>query len=117
MQVVAGQSEQQQQPPPQQQQQEVLPPITQSREELMGAPVKELKRMLQDRKIDTTGAAAGAVESACHVVVSSCLCGWLWHAAGIAMSNDSLCLTAGVAEKGELVQLIQDRCKGVSYYK
>ena len=60
LQVVAGQP-QQQAPAPEQQQQEELPPITQSHKELMAAPVKELKKMLQDRKIDSTGAAAADV--------------------------------------------------------
>ncbi len=45
------------QSPPQQE----LPAITQPREELMALPVRELKGMLKDRSIDTTGAAAGVL--------------------------------------------------------
>ncbi len=45
-------------------------PVSQSREELSGLPVRELKGMLQERSVDMTG----------------------------------------IAEKGELVQLILDRC-------
>jgi hypothetical protein len=48
--VVAG-------PPEQQAEQRELPPVTQSREELMALPVKELKGMLKDRGIDLTGKA------------------------------------------------------------
>lgn len=45
------------QSPPQQE----LPAITQSREELMALPVRELKGMLQDRSIDMTGAGASVL--------------------------------------------------------
>ena len=52
MQVLTGRPHQ----PPQQQQLEEMPPIPLSQKELMATPVNELKRMLQDRKIDITGA-------------------------------------------------------------
>ncbi|KAL4443316.1 hypothetical protein ABPG75_011053 [Micractinium tetrahymenae] len=57
-------------------QQRQLPPITASREELMGRPVRELKQILEER--------------------------------GIGM--------AGLAEKGELADLILERCSRVTYY-
>lgn len=44
-------------PAEQQPEQRELPPVTQSREELMALPVKELKGMLKDRGIDITGKA------------------------------------------------------------
>ena len=79
----------------------------------MALPVKELKSILKDRGIDITGKPARMLLPCARRMHSllPCCCLSLhegWH---------GLLPAAGVAEKGELVQLILDRCKGVSYYK